>query len=34
MDYSTKSGALGPDDFFPVPFGLCFGDDLLACCQR
>lgn len=34
MDHSTKSGALGADDILPVPFGLCFGDDLLACCPR
>lgn len=34
MDYSAKSGALGPDDVLPVPFGVCFGDDLLACCPR
>jgi len=34
MDHTAKSGALGPGDVLPVPFGVCFGDDLLARCPR
>lgn len=34
VDHSTRSGALGADDILPLPLGLCFGDDLLACCPR